>query len=135
MLVVGYVIGGAVLFCEWEGWRPLDSAYFCFITLTTIGFGDFVPKADQRVDKVMYSVHSSLKKTTQTFLSSLLPLPCIAQEVGIALCSLYLLFGMSLLVMTFNLVQQRVVDEVRRMALVVGIIKRDEDGGAPFDFE
>ncbi len=56
VLVVGYVIGGAVLFCEWEGWRPLDSAYFCFITLTTIGFGDFVPKADQRVDKVMCSM-------------------------------------------------------------------------------
>ena len=53
ILVVGYVLGGAVLFHEWEGWRPLDSAYFCFVTLTTIGFGDFVPKADQRVNKVL----------------------------------------------------------------------------------
>lgn len=36
-LVVGYILGGAFLFREWEGWDYLDSAYFCFITLTTIG--------------------------------------------------------------------------------------------------
>ena len=42
-LVVSYIIGGAFLFHSWEEWGMLDSAYFCFITLTTIGFGDFVP--------------------------------------------------------------------------------------------
>lgn len=36
-LVVSYILGGAVLFTEWESWIFLDSAYFCFITLTTIG--------------------------------------------------------------------------------------------------
>lgn len=36
-LVVGYIIAGAILFHKWEGWTLLDSAYFCFITLTTIG--------------------------------------------------------------------------------------------------
>ena len=29
--------------CYLEGWRYLDGIYFGFITLTTIGFGDFVP--------------------------------------------------------------------------------------------
>lgn len=36
-LVVSYIFGGAFLFSEWEEWQFLDSAYFCFITLTTIG--------------------------------------------------------------------------------------------------
>lgn len=36
-LVVSYIFGGAFLFSAWENWPFLDSAYFCFITLTTIG--------------------------------------------------------------------------------------------------
>lgn len=36
-LVVSYIIAGAFLFSQWENWSFLDSAYFCFITLTTIG--------------------------------------------------------------------------------------------------
>jgi Ion channel len=36
-LVIGYIIGGSYMFNHLEGWGYLDSAYFCFITLTTIG--------------------------------------------------------------------------------------------------
>lgn len=36
-LVISYIIGGAFMFSRWENWEFLDSAYFCFITLTTIG--------------------------------------------------------------------------------------------------
>ena len=40
-----YLTLGAILFSIWENWSFLDSFYFCFITVTTIGFGDFVPGA------------------------------------------------------------------------------------------
>lgn len=39
-LVIGYIIGGAFYFNHSEAWSFLDSAYFCFITLTTIGKND-----------------------------------------------------------------------------------------------
>ncbi|RXG51862.1 Two pore potassium channel protein sup-9 [Armadillidium vulgare] len=33
---------GAAVFSKYEGWNYIDSFYYCFITLTTIGFGDYV---------------------------------------------------------------------------------------------
>lgn len=99
-LVVTYILCGAFLFSKWEKWEFLDSAYFCFITLTTIGFGDFVPA--KRVQN---------KDAT----------------VSIALCSLYLLFGIALLAMSFNLVQEEVINTVKHVAKRLGIVKDNEE--------
>lgn len=47
---------------------------------------------------------------------------------SIALCSLYLLFGIALLAMSFNLVQEEVRANVAAIATRLGIIKpRDTD--------
>ncbi|XP_072932970.1 uncharacterized protein galene [Epargyreus clarus] len=97
-LVASYIVAGTFLFKRWEGWAYLDAAYFCFITLTTIGFGDFVPAQGQS-GAAADAVHS------------------------IALCSLYLLFGIALLAMSFNLVQEEVRANVAAVATRLGIIK------------
>ncbi len=41
-----YITLGTLLFSNWEKWSYTDGAYFCFISLMTIGFGDFVPGND-----------------------------------------------------------------------------------------
>ncbi|XP_023327035.1 uncharacterized protein LOC111700379 [Eurytemora carolleeae] len=98
LLVVAYIVGGAFLFQMWEGWSFLDSAYFCFITLTTIGFGDLTP--DQKN---------------------------VDGEQRIALCSIYLLFGIAMIAMSFNLVQEEVISSVKSVGKMLGIVKDNDD--------
>ncbi|MPC17535.1 Potassium channel subfamily K member 9 [Portunus trituberculatus] len=48
-------------------------------------------------------------------------------ELSIALCSIYLLFGIALLAMSFNLVQEEVISNVKSMARRLGILKDEEE--------
>lgn len=70
-----------------------------FFILFPLGFGDFVP-AQKLKDNV---------------------------ELSIALCSIYLLFGIALLAMSFNLVQEEVISNVKSMARRLGILKEEEE--------
>jgi len=40
------VLSGTLFYARFEDMRWLDALYFSVITLTTIGFGDFVPETD-----------------------------------------------------------------------------------------
>ena len=41
-----YILWGSILFFLSEDWSPLEAFYFVYITLTTIGFGDYVPQVN-----------------------------------------------------------------------------------------
>ncbi|XP_033223737.1 two pore potassium channel protein sup-9-like [Belonocnema kinseyi] len=92
-IMVGYVCGGALLFSEWETWDFLDGSYFCFISLSTIGFGDIVP------GDMIYS--------GQGF------------ELSFVFCSMYLMLGMALIAMCFNLMQEEVIAKMRTFVRTV----------------
>jgi len=45
VLIILYIIG-TLFYHTFEGWNYIDSVYFITATITTIGYGDFVPKTD-----------------------------------------------------------------------------------------
>ncbi|XP_018649230.1 twik family of potassium channels-related [Schistosoma mansoni] len=92
-----YMIVGAIIFAKWENWNLLQSGYFVFITLSTIGFGDFVPGI--QTDKWQEN------STKPVF------------------CCFYLLFGLSMVAMSFNLMQEEVKTKFRRFAYKVGLVE------------
>ena len=102
--VVAYLMVGAACFNAWEGWNLLDSAYFCFITLSTIGLGDLTPGKSLEADRSYESGHGQL-----------------------IFCCLYLVLGLAIIAMSFNLVQEEVVAKVKDIARYMGIIKEDTE--------
>jgi len=99
LVAVWYIVFGAIMFKVWEEWSYFEGAYFCFITLSTIGFGDIVPgfshaEWDDQVKQVA--------------------------------CSLYLLIGLSTLAMCFDLMQQRGIAIANSFGRFIGLVKNDD---------
>ncbi|XP_011645668.1 trichohyalin-like [Pogonomyrmex barbatus] len=44
VILLVYIFIGATLYSLWEDWNFFESFYFVFISMSTIGFGDYVPK-------------------------------------------------------------------------------------------
>lgn len=44
ILLLLYILIGASVYTIWEEWTFFESFYFVFISMSTIGFGDYVPK-------------------------------------------------------------------------------------------
>ncbi|VIO92364.1 Uncharacterized protein BM_BM11494 [Brugia malayi] len=97
--VILFIAGGAILFAIWEDWNLFDGAYYSFITLSTIGFGDIVPG-------------QSLGEGSQEKL---------------IVCALYLLFGMALIAMCFKLMQDDVVQKARWLGHKIGILGKQNE--------
>ncbi|KAH3886238.1 uncharacterized protein LOC127841952 [Dreissena polymorpha] len=95
LLMTSYIMLGTFLFAYWENWDIVTGTYFCFITLSTIGFGDVVPGVSS----------SDWDKSEK-----------------LVLCALYLILGLSLIAMCFNLVQEDVKAKCKWLGTKLGII-------------
>ncbi len=109
--VFAYIMAGAVLFSLLEGWSFLEGAYFSFITLTTIGFGDYVPGD---------SILSQGKDNS-------------AGPGMLILVCFYVLMGLAVVAMSINLVQEEIIAKFRDLAREMGIIEEDMEGGSVAD--
>ncbi|XP_020711707.2 potassium channel subfamily K member 18 isoform X1 [Athalia rosae] len=96
LIIIAYICGGAVLFNRLEGWPLLESSYFCFTSLGTIGFGDLIPGGAAAPSETL-------------------------RELSLCACSLYILLGMGLIAMCFNLVQEQVLHLVRAVGSFCGM--------------
>lgn len=78
-----YICLGTFALYKLEDWALLDGFYFCFMSLTTIGFGDMVPGSD--------------------------PFLHYESNTTIWFCSIYIMSGMALTAMCFNVVHDEIV--------------------------
>ncbi|CAF3422356.1 unnamed protein product [Rotaria socialis] len=100
IIIAAYIYIGSALFHASEGWTRMQSGYFCFITLATVGFGDFVPG----------------QATGETNVGEKL-------VVG----AIYALVGMAILAMSFDLIQEEIIAKVRWIGKKVGIIEPEDE--------
>ncbi|KAL0114662.1 hypothetical protein PUN28_011747 [Cardiocondyla obscurior] len=89
-VIFGYIIVGSIMFAEWEQWDYLDSTYFCVTSLCKIGMGDLVPGWSQR----------DFTEDSQTKL---------------IINFVYLLLGMGLIAMCYNLMKEEVFVKAREL--------------------
>lgn len=87
-IIVLYITGGAFLFNRLENWSFIEGSYFCFTSLGTIGFGELIPGTTS--GNTGLSVFAS---------------------------SAFILIGMAIVAMCFNLIQDETVVIVRRVSL------------------
>lgn len=98
--MLSYIFLGAFMFSTWEEWSMIEGAYFCFTTLTTIGFGDLVP--------------GSAKFTENK-----------DEQTKFMMCCVYMMLGLALIAMSFNLVQEEIVIKCREWGQKIGIVPAD----------
>jgi voltage-gated potassium channel len=56
-IFVGILLLGGGIYSKLEGWSIVDSIYFSAVTITTLGYGDFVPQTDAgKLFTILFSV-------------------------------------------------------------------------------
>ncbi|CAF3165015.1 unnamed protein product [Rotaria socialis] len=98
-IIVGYLYLGAFMFHNTEGWTMTTSIYFCYIALSTIGFGDYVP--------------------------GMTPGP--TESYRFMAASVYIVIGLAILGMSFDLIKDSIVDQFAWCSKKFGAVTLEND--------
>ena len=57
VLLLMLLASGTYFYWHVEGWSVVDALYFCFMTMSTIGYGDLVPTSSlSKIFTIVYSI-------------------------------------------------------------------------------
>jgi hypothetical protein len=72
VILLIYIFVGAIIYWTWEDWGFFESFYFVFISMSTIGFGDFVPQVCMPRHSDRTSVTTRLYKSVELYILSIM---------------------------------------------------------------
>ncbi|RXG72414.1 hypothetical protein Avbf_09517 [Armadillidium vulgare] len=130
-----------MLFRWWENWETHEGIYFSFITLSTIGFGDYVPgnsfatedddndaffiSSMKMIATIAYCVFDYTKKNSTKY--NYCKISTVYHCFGLSFQYLNFPSGMALLSMAINLMQQQIVTKTKWLGKQIGISGEPED--------
>ena len=115
-LIFVYLMMGGGLFGYWENWSISEAAYFTFITLTTIGFGDYVPGNSFSGDG-----DQALVSMLKMFVTIMFCLLGTKFNLSSSIRSKsFSSLGMALVSMAINLMQQQLVVKAKWLGQQIG---------------
>jgi len=68
VIMISFWVGGALTFYYTENWSLIEATYFCFISFSTIGFGDLVPTTSSSLS--IFNIWIILEIAAMTYLVS-----------------------------------------------------------------
>jgi hypothetical protein len=107
-MIILYLLLGSYIFSYTEGWPGMTGFYFSYVTLSTIGFGDYSPGQN---------------------------LSDPNRGMNLAIGLIYIGFGLSLLSMSFDLMQGEIIEKFVWIGSKLGFKSDDDEEGAVADEE
>lgn len=87
-IIISFILLGSLIFNKLENWTFLDGTFFCFTSLGTIGFGELIPGGARG-----------------------------SRNISVFVSSSYILIGMAVVSMCFNLIQEELVFVIRKFSM------------------